>query len=145
LRALPAGPAPRVVVGHTPDVARWMQLADFFIGKPGPGSLSEAVQMQLPVIVTRNAWTMPQERWNTDWVQQQGLGVVCRSFRQVQDAVGGLITGLPTLRARVQQVHNRAVFEVPDILDQLLAAGPADRTRLRTPAAAPAAAAPSPA
>lgn len=136
LRALPAGPAPRVVVGHTPDVARWMQLADFFIGKPGPGSLSEAVQMHLPVIVTRNAWTMPQERWNTDWVQQQGLGVVRRSFRQVHAAVAGLTAELPKLRARVRQVHNRAVFEVPDILAQILTAGPADPVRLRTPAAA---------
>jgi UDP-N-acetylglucosamine:LPS N-acetylglucosamine transferase len=122
LRALPSGPAPRVVVGHTSEVARWMQLADFFIGKPGPGSLSEAVQMHLPVIVTRNAWTMPQERWNTDWVQQQGVGVVCRSFRQVQDAVTGLVGELPSLRDRVRQVHNRAVFEVPDILAQVLAA-----------------------
>ncbi|MFY7855301.1 MAG: MGDG synthase family glycosyltransferase, partial [Rubrivivax sp.] len=62
--------AARVVVGHTAEVARWMQRADFFIGKPGPGSLSEAVQMGLPVLTTRNAWTMPQERWNTEWVQQ---------------------------------------------------------------------------
>ena len=56
---------------HTPDVPRWMQLADFFIGKPGPGSLSEAVQCGLPVIVTCNAATMPQERWNVSWVRQQ--------------------------------------------------------------------------
>ncbi len=121
LRALPPGPAARVVVGYTPDVARWMQLADFFIGKPGPGSLSEAVQMALPVVVTRNAWTMPQERWNTDWVQQQGLGVVCRSFRQVYAAVAQLTACLPDFRARVAQVHNRAVFELPDILARVLA------------------------
>ena len=121
LRALPPGPAPRVVVGYTPDVARWMQLADFFIGKPGPGSLSEAVQMGLPVIVTRNAWTMPQERFNTDWVQQHGLGVVCRSFRQVPAAVAELTAQLPAFRARVGAMHNRAVFEVPGILQQVLA------------------------
>src|SRR5262245_14148144 len=49
--------APRVVVGYTSDVARWMRLADFFIGKPGPGSLSEAVQQGLPVIVRSEAHT----------------------------------------------------------------------------------------
>jgi 1,2-diacylglycerol 3-beta-galactosyltransferase len=121
LRALPPGAAPRVVVGYTPDVARWMHLADFFIGKPGPGSLSEAVQQGLPVIVTRNAWTMPQERWNTEWVAQHGLGVVLRGFRQVRAAVDELTHRLPEFQARIQAMDNRAVFEVPDILESVLA------------------------
>jgi 1,2-diacylglycerol 3-beta-galactosyltransferase len=120
LRALPPGRAPRVVVGHTPDVARWMRLADFFIGKPGPGSLSEAVQRGLPVIVTRNAWTMPQERWNTQWVQQQGLGLVLRSFRELRGAVATLTARLPEFQAAVARIDNRAVFEVPEILDRIL-------------------------
>ena len=120
LRGLPSR-APRVVVGYTHEVARWMRLADFFIGKPGPGSLSEAVQQGLPVIVTRNAWTMPQERWNTEWVQAHGLGVVKRSFREVHAAVAALVADLPRYRANVQGMHNRAVFEVPEILAGVLA------------------------
>jgi len=130
LRALRA-PARRVVVGHTPEVPHWMQLADFFIGKPGPGSLSEAVHMGLPAIVTRNAWTMPQERWNTEWVQQHRVGVVLRSFRHIGAAVEQVIRQLPELRANVCRLDNRAVFELPHILDGLLrgdaAAGPALR------------------
>jgi 1,2-diacylglycerol 3-beta-galactosyltransferase len=117
-----ASMAPRIVVGYTPDVARWMRCADFFIGKPGPGSLSEAVHLGLPVIVTRNAWTMPQERWNTEWVRSQGLGIVKRSFREVGVAVDELLADLPAYRARVQAMHNRAVFEVPQILERLLQA-----------------------
>ena len=69
LRALPHQ-APMFVEGFTKDVPRYMQLADYFIGKPGPGSLSEAVAMHLPVIVERNAWTLPQERYNADWVRE---------------------------------------------------------------------------
>ncbi|MDP2004809.1 MAG: galactosyldiacylglycerol synthase [Rubrivivax sp.] len=114
--------APRIVLGYTPDVARWMRCADFFIGKPGPGSLSEAVHLGLPVIVTRNAWTMPQERWNTAWVQAHGLGVVKRSFRSVRAAVDELLADLPGFQARVRDVQNRAVFEVPQIVEQLLEA-----------------------
>jgi len=112
--------APRVVMEFTPDVARWMALADFFIGKPGPGSLSEAVHMGLPVIVTRNAWTMPQERWNTDWVQQQGVGIVQRSFRSIQAAVQQVLACLPDYQAQVRRIHNRAVFELPELIDRLL-------------------------
>lgn len=115
--------APRVVLEFTPDVAHWMSLADFFIGKPGPGALSEAVQRGLPVIVTRNAWTMPQERWNTQWVQQHGLGVVLRSFGGLQQAVDTLRRDLPAYRSRVTAIDNRAVFEVPRILQRILAQG----------------------
>ncbi len=119
LRAMPCR-APRVVVGYTQEVARWMQCADFFIGKPGPGSLSEAVQQGLPVIVTRNAWTMPQERWNTEWVRSQGLGVVKRSFREVHSAVAELLAELPAYQARVGAINNQAVFELPQILSRVL-------------------------
>jgi 1,2-diacylglycerol 3-beta-galactosyltransferase len=120
LRALPAA-APRIVLGHTPDVARWMQRADFFIGKPGPGSLSEAVQQGLPVIVTRNGSTMPQERWNTEWVRLNGLGVVMRSFREVRIAVETLCADLPRARERVRRIDNRALFELPGLLQRILA------------------------
>ena len=119
LKALPAR-APRLVLGFTPDVARYMQLADFFIGKPGPGSVSEAVQMQLPVIVVRNRYTLPQERYNTQWVREHGVGIVCSSFAKVDEAVAELLEHLPQFRAATQQVRNRAVFEVPEILAGIL-------------------------
>ena len=131
LRALPAR-APRIVVGYTPEVARWMKLADFFIGKPGPGSLSEAVQQGLPVVVTRNAATMPQERWNAEWVRQHGLGVVHRSFRTVRGAVAEIVARLPEYQARVGRVETRAAFEVPAIIEHLLVASrqmPASRVQ----------------
>jgi hypothetical protein len=120
LRALPSR-APRSVLEFTPDVAHYMALADFFIGKPGPGSLSEAVQMHLPVIVVRNRWTLPQERYNAQWVKEQGVGLVCRSFAQVDDAVEELIGQLDRYRAATRKVRNRAVFELPVILQGILA------------------------
>lgn len=115
--------APRVVVGFTSEVARWMRRCDFFIGKPGPGSLSEAVSQGLPVITTRNAWTMPQERWNTEWVQQHGLGLVLRRFAEVDEAVPRLLAELPAYRERVRAQRNAAVFEVPQILERILREG----------------------
>jgi UDP-N-acetylglucosamine:LPS N-acetylglucosamine transferase len=112
--------APRLIVGYTPDVRNYMAMADFFIGKPGPGCLSEAVQQGLPVITFRNAWTLPQERYNADWVLDNGLGLVVRSTRRLAEAVQTLLAKLPEFRARVRQIDNQAVFEVPDLLAQLL-------------------------
>ena len=68
-----------------------MQTADFFIGKPGPGSVSEALAMHLPVIVERNAWTLPQERYNADWILEKEVGEVLSSFREIVPAVARLI------------------------------------------------------
>lgn len=119
LRQLPQG-APRLVVEFTPDIPYYMRLADFFIGKPGPGSISEAVHQGLPVIVTDNAWTMPQERYNAEWVRDHGLGVVHGSFRSIDRAVTQLLDGIEAYRARVRQIDNRALFEVPEILGRIL-------------------------
>jgi 1,2-diacylglycerol 3-beta-galactosyltransferase len=120
LRAMPAT-APRCVVEFTPDVQHYMQLADFFIGKPGPGSLSEAVQQHLPVIVARNAWTMPQERYNATWVRETGVGLVVRSFRNIAPAVAELTGRLHEFKAATARLDIRAVFEIPEILATILA------------------------
>ena len=123
LRAVKS-PAPRAVVGFTPEVPQLMRLADFFIGKPGPGALSEALHLGLPVVTFDNAWTMPQERFNTRWVRELGVGVVLRSLNGLPAAVDLLLPRLAEFRARVRWIDNRAVFEVPEILaDLLLAAG----------------------
>jgi hypothetical protein len=73
------------------------------------------------VIVTRNAWTMPQERWNTDRVLANGVGVVQRSFRRVAIAVQEITERLPEFRVRVAAIEDRAVFALPEILARAIA------------------------
>jgi 1,2-diacylglycerol 3-beta-galactosyltransferase len=113
---------PRFVEGFTKDVNRYMHLADFFIGKPGPGSVSEALAMKLPVIVSCNAWTLPQERYNATWVLENEVGVVLRSFSEIVPAVGRMIepANLARFRANAGGLKNRAVFEIPGMLEQIL-------------------------
>jgi 1,2-diacylglycerol 3-beta-galactosyltransferase len=96
-----------------------MYLADFFIGKPGPGSISEAVAMKLPVIVERNMWTLPQERYNADWVLEQGAGLVLPNFGHIKEAAARLLASLDEYRANVEKIENRAVFEIVEILASL--------------------------
>jgi UDP-N-acetylglucosamine:LPS N-acetylglucosamine transferase len=113
---------PRFVEGFTKDVNRYMHLADFFIGKPGPGSVSEALAMKLPVIVACNAWTLPQERYNAEWVVEKDVGVVLRSFDEIVPAVGRMIgpANLARFRANADGLKNQAVFEIPGMLEQIL-------------------------
>jgi len=106
----------------TTRVNDYMRLGDFFIGKPGPGSVSEALALQLPVIVACNAWTLPQERYNADWILEKEVGVVLRSFRDINRAVAQLIepSALARYGANAAALHNRAVFEIPAMLEKIL-------------------------
>jgi len=108
--------------GFTQEIPYFMKLADFFIGKPGPGSISEALVMGLPIIVERNVWTMVQERFNTDWIAQNRLGIVLPSFRQIASAVSTMLDReqFVRIRASVAAYRNRAVFEIPEILEALI-------------------------
>ncbi len=124
LRSMPKR-VPMHVTGFTPDIARLMRLSDFFIGKPGPGSISEAISMGLPVIIERNSWTMPQERYNAEWVEACGFGIAIRSIRRdIVNAVAAMVDPIERglFVERVNAYQNQAVFEIPQILDRILSA-----------------------
>ena len=113
--------AHKLVEGFTTQMPIFMEMADFFIGKPGPGSISEAIRKDMPVIIVCNKWTMIQERYNGEWVTKNGLGIVLPSFAKTHAAVHHLLENLDSYRERVKAQDNQAVFEVPDILARILA------------------------
>jgi UDP-N-acetylglucosamine:LPS N-acetylglucosamine transferase len=116
-------------------VHRLMRAADFLIGKPGPGSIAEAMVRKLPVLIECNAWTLPQERYNAEWVKEKGVGIVLKSFNDVTEGVKRMLdpAALAEFRRNVAAQENRAVFEIPEILAKLLGE-PGAEPRSRTPA-----------
>lgn len=113
---------PRIALGFTTDVASYMRLSDVFIGKPGPGSVSEALAIGLPVIVERSSKTMVQERYNVDWIEEQNVGIAIRSYTELPRALAHMLRPEvhASFRANIQSLRNRAVFEIPPILEQIL-------------------------
>lgn len=113
---------PRLIEGFTTNVPYYMQLADFFIGKPGPGSIAEALAMGLPVMIERNAWTLPQERYNAVWVKEKQVGLVLSNFDTVVGSVTALLDedNFAKFRCNAKKMDNRALFEIPDILSRIL-------------------------
>jgi hypothetical protein len=110
------------VVGFTKEVHKLMRAADFLIGKPGPGSIAEAMVRKLPVLIECNAWTLPQERYNAAWVTEKRVGLVLKSFREVVEGVRQMLepARLAEFRNNVAALDNRAVFEIPEMLARLL-------------------------
>jgi len=113
---------PLHIEGFTTQIPYFMALSDFFIGKPGPGSISEALAKHLPVIIDCNAWTLPQERYNAQWVREKQVGIVVGSHRHTAEAVAALLQPgqLGEYRARTEAMENRAVFEIPVIFEKIL-------------------------
>jgi 1,2-diacylglycerol 3-beta-galactosyltransferase len=76
----------------------------------------------LPVIVECNAWTLPQERYNTEWVKEKRVGIVLHHFTEIVEGVKQLSESgtLEEFRRSVERIENRAAFEIPEILGRLL-------------------------
>src|SRR5258708_1594913 len=111
-----------LVIGFTKEVHKLMGAADFLIGKPGPGSIAEAMVRKLPVLIECNAWTLPQERYNAQWVKEKGVGIVLSSFEDVAEGVKRMLdpAAFAEFRRNVAALENRAIFEIPEILEKLL-------------------------
>ncbi len=111
------------VVGFTKEVHKLMRAADFLIGKPGPGSIAEAMVRKLPVLIECNAWTLPQERYNAEWVTEKRVGIVLKELStMLWKACGRCLepARLAEFRKNVAALNNRAIFEIPEMLAKLL-------------------------
>jgi 1,2-diacylglycerol 3-beta-galactosyltransferase len=121
LATLEAGAAGRLLrLGFTDRVAELLAASDLLVTKPGPGSLSEAFHQRVPVVVTRNVHTIPQERFNTDFVRDRGLGLVVSRTRDIPAAALRLFrddAARAAIRERLAALPvNRAVYEVIGIV-----------------------------
>lgn len=122
---------PAHVVGFTKEVHRLMRAADFLIGKPGPGSIAEAMIRKLPVLIECNAWTLPQERYNAEWVKEKNVGIVLKSFKDVVSGVNQMLdpARLAEFRKNVAAQNSRAIFEIPEIFAKVLGEVPTGTNR----------------
>jgi 1,2-diacylglycerol 3-beta-galactosyltransferase len=106
--------------GFTDRIAELMAASDVVATKPGPGTLAEAFHQRVPVVVPRDARTVPQERYNARLVDESRLGLVVPHWSRIPAAVARMHAE-EDLRARIQASlaalpPNRAVFEVLDML-----------------------------
>lgn len=70
-------PFPHLILGYRDDIHRYLALADLFVGKAGPQSISEALALGLPLLI--DEWrVLPQERALTRWVKANGVGATFR-------------------------------------------------------------------
>jgi 1,2-diacylglycerol 3-beta-galactosyltransferase len=61
------------VIGFTDEMHRWMQAADLLLSKAGPSTISEALTVGLPILLT--GYLPGQEEANLQFVVDSGAGV----------------------------------------------------------------------
>jgi hypothetical protein len=108
-------------LGFTKRIADYLAASDVLVAKPGPGCLAESFQQGVPVVVTCNARTIPQERFNAEMVRTHGLGRVVASVAEMPAAVADLVRDpaeWDRVRANVRALPpNRAVYEALDAVE----------------------------
>lgn len=110
-----------LVLGITTEMRKWMTLSDFFIGKAGPASISEALLSGLPLLIDGRGGYLPQERFNIEWIHQQGVGLVVDRGADFVSAFLQPIApdALTPYRETAAGLENRAVFEFADLVEEI--------------------------
>lgn len=116
-------PFPHVVQGFTDSVPSWLGLADVFVGKPGPGSMSEALALGVPVLLDASK-VLPQERFNLRWAVDASVG---ETFADPPGFVAAVerfaCGGLAPYAAAARGHRNRAAEQIRRIILALPAPG----------------------
>ena len=68
-----------LVFGFSNDLPLLMASSDVFIGKPGPFSIFECLEIQLPMLLELNYKTLIHERFNARFACDSGFGTTFRS------------------------------------------------------------------
>ncbi|MBS0654102.1 MAG: hypothetical protein JSR39_11325, partial [Verrucomicrobia bacterium] len=72
------------VLGFTEKIADLMVMSDLIITKPGPGTINEAIAMQLPILVDNVDASLFWERANSEMVVNYGIGQKIKDYKQMR-------------------------------------------------------------
>src|SRR5207249_5598228 len=93
---------PAKIFGFVQNMPEMMRASDVIITKAGPGTISEALACELPIILS--GYVPGQEEGNVEFVLQNDVGVLARDPIELIDAIRRLVK--PGSARMHQQVAN---------------------------------------
>ncbi|QSO47599.1 MGDG synthase family glycosyltransferase [Alicyclobacillus mengziensis] len=117
---LPSATNPAKVFGYVSEVYELMAIADLVLTKAGGLTISEAVAMQLPMLLYR---PIPgQEVQNAKFLVRSGVAVLARNRKQVSERLHELIVANPgrISAMRRRTLHVRKLNAAESIAEKLL-------------------------
>ena len=103
---------PMRVYGFTDKVHEIMAESDLIVTKAGPGTIAEALSMDLPIIIT--SWLPGQEEGNVEFVVRENVGRVSRDPKKVVEMIKEmLVTSGAELKKNIKRVAKpKAALEI---------------------------------
>jgi UDP-N-acetylglucosamine:LPS N-acetylglucosamine transferase len=97
-----------------------MDASDVVIGKPGPGTIAEAIAKELPMLIDATHEPMAQEKGNLEMVVRQQLGLKIEKHAPVFEGVRKLMEN-QELYQKIQEnlrraKNDRAIEELIDVV-----------------------------
>jgi processive 1,2-diacylglycerol beta-glucosyltransferase len=113
------------VLGFTDRIADLMAVSDVLITKPGPGSICEALESNLPMIVDQTSGTLWWETLNVEFVTKNGFGDIITNFKEVPGILNKYIKD-PSYREKVRKTmkhfkRKRFDYEIRPLIKEMLA------------------------
>jgi processive 1,2-diacylglycerol beta-glucosyltransferase len=112
------------VLGFTKDISDLMATADIFVTKPGPNSISEALQMNVPLIVATFGRTLSWEKFNITYVTKHSFGAVADTINELYRALKQLLESPRALNKIQERIQARKRVDlsktIPEALDYIL-------------------------
>jgi processive 1,2-diacylglycerol beta-glucosyltransferase len=108
------------VLGFTKEVADLLATADIFVTKPGPNSVSEGIQMKVPLVVATFGRTLSWETFDIGYVVNHHYGVKADTVNDVYRDLQQLLESPNTLNGIKQHLEVRKKVDLEkNLLDAL--------------------------
>jgi UDP-N-acetylglucosamine:LPS N-acetylglucosamine transferase len=128
---------PIKVLGFTDQMHVLMDAADVMVGKPGPGTIAEAIAKELPMCIDATREPMLQEAGNLELVVRQNLGRAITAEQSLTALVRQYMDNPHMYEATRQNLrraqNDRAIEELIEIALSQLPGGPPPREQVSEP------------
>jgi hypothetical protein len=101
-----AGPNSKIL-GFVDNIHEYMQACHLFIGKPGPGMVTESVHCHLPLFLKAGMDLMKQEEGVLNWVLEEKFGDKWDTFEEFQEKFGKVLSHMHLYKKNIEKTARK--------------------------------------
>jgi processive 1,2-diacylglycerol beta-glucosyltransferase len=108
-------------VRFTERISDLMAVCDLLITKPGPNTICEAIQMNIPIILDDTSHHLFWERFNLQFVENESIGIRVKNCSDIKEIIPDLLTNKEKYAALKQNLSNMKPNEFEKNIKNLIA------------------------